>query len=476
MTQIFTSKNASLFVGGRGTKAGEANAGGGCTQAFWDSANNDMSLVMGTNGGMLSVGTWNGSSNACTTQNSGGNLRIDKVGGFTNCSVGLLCYIDMTFDPNYLSYDHLRYEVLTVDDDYIVIDLPYQGSSPNTDCKVGGSFSDKITALNVVASPEGTITNIYDNLDEVLTGSLSPTGKGDIAEDAHVVMWAFKTYPGDCDKGGPCYQNPLDAFVNGVDLDCKVDVDANDGAFDILVLDGTDCVTWKNYYFHNTSGAGNDAIAFLNQPILIGFINCVFDDVNDYMTGSVTGAFTVRDCLFTSARNTSPVFPGAAAGGFSRCVFDGTGMNWAWGTSYEHYWDCLFIGGTYGINSVYYTNLQNCVFYNQTTSCIYLNSAAQMILGFNNVFAPAAISDYVITMGENGGAVSVDLEKSCVYSIGNGPLTAMINNTRLSKTYDLPGTVIEEDPLFRNAANYDFRLKAESPVLNQGMWTQGGMI
>ena len=474
MSQIFASKRANLFVGGRGTKAGESDCGGGCTESFWE-ANEDLSLIMGANGDCLNAaGTWNGSQTACTTQNEGGNLRVNYTNGFSNCVAGLLAYIEISFDPNYLSYTDKRYEVLTVDDDYIVIDLPYTSTSPTCDIKVGGAFQNMVTAINVVISPVYNII-IYDNKDETLSGTISPISCGVVGDDVHVTVWGFKTYVGDCDKGGPCYQNSLDAYAVGIDTDSKVNIDANDGAFDILTLDDKDSLEFRNIHFFNNSGT-YDAVKFLNSPFDITFINCAFNDVDEYFGGDQTGGFYCIDCYFGGARDTTPSIPGAVNSYFLRCVFDGTGMTYAWGAGYEIYIDCLFLGGQYGIFPTYYIGLYNCVFYGQTTACIYLNYGMSLVYGYNNAFCPIAISDYAVEIGASGGSISLTLECSCVYSIGNGPLTAMVNNVKTSKTYALPGTVIQEEPLFRSAATNDFRLKAESPLLNAGVWTLGGII
>ena len=55
------------FVGGRGTKVGDANAGGGCTLATFSG---DLSDYMGANGGVL----YNNAG--CTIDSDGGSVRI----------------------------------------------------------------------------------------------------------------------------------------------------------------------------------------------------------------------------------------------------------------------------------------------------------------------------------------------------------------------------------------------------------------
>lgn len=472
MSQIFISKDSVLFVGGRGTKAGEANCGGGCTKAYWE-ANESMALIMGINGECINdSSTWSGSQNACTTQNSGGNLRIDKVAGFSNVVVGTLAYIDMTFDILYSGYNNLRYEVLTQNADYIVIDLPYQGTSPATDVKVGGAFVNMVTAINTIAVPTTKIM-IYDNKNETLTGSIAPSSGGSKIKDATVDVWGFKTYPHDSDKGGPAYQDALDAYVNGIDENCFVVIDANDGAFDILSINGsnTEWVRFHNFIFKNNSGTDNDGFTMSNSPIGIEFEHCIFDDVDNYSSG-LGAAILFLDCLFTNGRAAMPTGLGSAGGRYDRCIFDGPIQ-----FQYEHVWACLFVGGTtYGCGTYWNTDISNCVFYGQTVACIKMNHSGASLNGFNNIFCPATIADYVIEIGASGGVISPGFTKNLAYSIGNGALTAMVNNIATGKTYSLPREVYEVDPLFRAPVNNDFRLKANSPILNQGVWTPGGVV
>ena len=89
MGKIWSTNESVIFVGGRGTKAGDANAGGGCTKDVWGdlkAPSLSLSNVMGTNGEPVSdPSAWNGSATACTvTQSSAGKLLITKTGAFTD--------------------------------------------------------------------------------------------------------------------------------------------------------------------------------------------------------------------------------------------------------------------------------------------------------------------------------------------------------------------------------------------------------
>lgn len=473
MARIFTEKESVFFVGGRGTKAGEANVGGGCTKDFWD-LYEDLSLVMGANGEAMSdPSTWNGSQTACTTSNDGGNLRITKTGGFSNCAAGLIAYIDMVFDINYIPYDEMRYEVLTATDNYIVIDLPHQGSNPTCDVKVGGAFTGIQAALGILqASPEYNVF-MFSNKAEIISSAMAPVYAGSPTDDVFVYITGFNTVPGDMDYGQLYFQGPLDALINGVDTDCCVDINANDSAINLIELD-TDSqnLVFKHFYLHNNSGTDKNAIDLTGTVINLGFINCKFDDVYDFSNGYAGGAELV-ECFIKTLRHDEPAAEGFFGSRFDRCVFDGTGRTTAFKSTWERFYGCLFAYGNYGLYTTGTAGLINCVFYKQTVACVLLGGATSSMWGCDNIFAPEETSDYAVLINSSGGSISLNLENSCVYSIGNGPLTAMVSNLRTSRTYDLSGNVIEQDPLFKDPANGDFRLQLASPCMKTGSRTLG---
>jgi hypothetical protein len=73
MANVFATKEACVFVGGNGTKAGTAKAGG-CTRAWLESKGMNPSTLFGTNG-------------SCIFQDTSGDLVIG-TNGVVNGSVG----------------------------------------------------------------------------------------------------------------------------------------------------------------------------------------------------------------------------------------------------------------------------------------------------------------------------------------------------------------------------------------------------
>lgn len=129
MPTIFNSKDSVFFVGGRGTKVGDALAGGCTLEAWWNPAklNKNLANVMGTNGEPLSnASAWNGSRTACEfTESGGGKVVINKTGAFVDVQVGQVVNVAFVWTN---TYNNGRYEVeSSLDDGRFEIDQEFLG-------------------------------------------------------------------------------------------------------------------------------------------------------------------------------------------------------------------------------------------------------------------------------------------------------------------------------------------------------------
>ena len=173
MAIVFSDFNTVFFVGGRGTKAGDANAGGGAVKTDWEGVlGKNLANVMGSDGEPLSnASAWNGSQTACTvTSSGGGKVLITKTGAFASVSEGLVANVKFAG-----LYSDGRYRVngnsLTANT--IEIELTW---SANTTCdvKVGGAFNKLQTALDntdASASSPHNVT-ILTNKAETFSGAV----------------------------------------------------------------------------------------------------------------------------------------------------------------------------------------------------------------------------------------------------------------------------------------------------------------
>ena len=177
MGVVFSEKDSVFFVGGRGTKAGDADAGG-CTKEYWGNLKNPnktLADVMGSNGEPISGSeSWNGSQTACDVIESTdhtGKVKIVGLSGdpFEYVEEGHV--VNVEFGG---IYSDGRYEVISRDftDEKLEIDLVYI-SDTTCDAKAGGAF-DKLqkvldgTAADFGGSPHNV--EILTNKDETFSG------------------------------------------------------------------------------------------------------------------------------------------------------------------------------------------------------------------------------------------------------------------------------------------------------------------
>ncbi|GAI38741.1 unnamed protein product, partial [marine sediment metagenome] len=161
---VFEKKDSVFFVGGRGTKMGDANAGG-CTLDAWlnGPANKDLSYVMGSNG-QPKIHLWSGSQTSCTIQEHdiSGRVRITNLGAMEAPLIGLIVNVEFSG-----IYDNGRYEVLDCDEDgWIEIDLIYQApgdGEPTCDVNIGGAFDTAQNAWNNTDATQGYNVIIHSN-------------------------------------------------------------------------------------------------------------------------------------------------------------------------------------------------------------------------------------------------------------------------------------------------------------------------
>ncbi len=203
MPTIFNSKDSVFFVGGRGTKAGDANAGG-CTQAFWGEGRS-LADIMNPNGAPLSgAAAWNGSQTACTVEeeDEGSRVKIERYDteDFRYCLVGHIVNVNFA-----AVYTDGWYEVVEIDEpngDYVIIDLTHT-SDTTCDAKVGGAFDKAQTAWAVTDATQGYNVTIHSNKSQSKTNGdfiaswlLGDKG-GSLVNKSFKRFCGFTTQPGD---------------------------------------------------------------------------------------------------------------------------------------------------------------------------------------------------------------------------------------------------------------------------------------
>jgi hypothetical protein len=237
MPTIFNSKDSIFFVGGRGTKAGDSNAGGGATLEAWkDSAklNKDLSNVMGADGDVLSGdGAWSGGAGfgCIVAEGASGKIRITRAvtANFLDCKVGLVayCYFPATYTTG-------RYEVLVVDPSgyYIDVDLTYTADG-NCSVKVGGAFDTAQNNWSNTDATNGYSVTIHSNKSQSKTnGDFTATwnlgtASGSLTNKSFKRLVGFTTQPEDggqitfdgednaafSPNGGVCFDDVIECVI-----------------------------------------------------------------------------------------------------------------------------------------------------------------------------------------------------------------------------------------------------------------------
>ncbi len=480
----FITEPTLHFVGGSGTKAGDANAGGGCTVATFSG---DATDYFGTNGAAL----YNNA--ACSLSDSGSSVMITSEGNFgTDIVVGTLVNVDFAAAGEFTDG---VYEITAVTDaNSVTIDLTWAASGDTAEVWVGGAFTDVYTATNNedstdVVDDDGAFHHRYimTNKDETISTSIEPEGgnRGS-SKFVHIIGYNTKIHVetvasglyqvlSDMDVGsysGPYADNFSTSYYGGsIEAIRKVENgayykrpnadwiqwDADDNAIDVITVAG-DNTQFRNIYAFNTDKSANADCVYASAAREGSmFINCWFDVADDRIAGANLDEAVFLDCYFGAdvddtdlASLTSTLFSG--------CVFNGNSLTVAADNLDDcSVLNCLFYAGGSAVGlSTGTSRFLNSIFYGQTTQGILADASTQSCAVYNNIFSPVAVADYACYAGDDGTLIG---SNNIAYSVTAGAaLTTPYYNNGESAAFSLPNT-IEEDPQFIDAANFDFRSK-----------------
>jgi len=460
MGNIWSTNESVFFVGGRGTKAGDPNAGGGCTKDVWGdlkSPNLSLSDVTGTNGEPVSdPSAWNGSATACTvTQSSAGKLLITKTGAFTNVIAGLIANVNFS---SVYGDGRFRVNSAQLTDDTIEIEYPY--SVDNTcDVKVGGAFDtlqnalDNTTAnqstyhdVNILTNKTKTFSGASDRIDVDVGGGNGNAGTwkriiGVDDDGLELAAGSYVAYDGNSQACHVFYINNIDNVefrhiyakdagtnYNGFSIEASV----NSKGFSFIYCKSTGCKhgiyagTWYAYMIYIEGG---------------------------YYSSSESWAVYIYQARYVTAKKvefvgitTTPLINAYCSGNF---VLDGCILRKTAGY-------CAGIIGNYPTTFVL---VKDSTFYN-IDNCIELNDDGAKLIQYNNIFVLHTASTGKIIKRTKGSITYSDY--SCAWAIDGAPAAS-----GRWGGISLPEHAIEQNPQFMDSDNGDFRPRNPS-VLRGG--------
>jgi hypothetical protein len=465
LTTIFDTKDSVFFVGGRGTKAGDADAGGGCIADLWGdltAPSKALSDIVGANGGPLSdASAWNGSQTACVVSNNGsGKARITKNGAFSNCIVGLVANVVSTgVVPNDVND---RFEVTAVDPSGNYVDCNFDVSSGGTcDIKAGGAFGKIQTASDETTASSATLAHNVDIL----------TNKAETFSAAGDQI--------DIDTGGGDKETNTWKRVIGVDSDgVKLaagsynTIDADGQAAHVFTIDNVSDISFHHIHAYNQSAA-KYGFYFDNSSAQYGLslIECKASGggYGVKTVGSNVRNFTILGGAYEGT-TAAIIIQNILGGTIQRADVCSSGTY----AMYVSYYGISIYGCTirsdgtgYGINltSTNHASVVNNIFYNVTDG-IKVDNASTTLIEYNNIFMVAAAATGKAINRTAGSITHSDY--SCMWAIDGAPAAA----DRWGGD-GIGDNSIEADPQLEDAANDDFRLKLSSPCLRTGRPTLG---
>jgi len=196
--------------------AGDANAGGGCTQTAWD-ASGSMSDFLNTTTGAPVADETSVAVTESSTQYRDEPLekciKVTKNGQFGSVVAGTIVYFSAT------AYGAERSEVLVVHADYLILDRIYTLNQADGVVKAGGAFDGIQSALDetVTAGNDGNYYQrlIYTNKNEESLGAevdVDANAGSSYTRKAMVIVEGFETVPGDI------AYDPADSDYTGTDF------------------------------------------------------------------------------------------------------------------------------------------------------------------------------------------------------------------------------------------------------------------
>ena len=395
--------------------------------------------------------------------------RITQEAAFTDAEAGMVAFlIESDVPDTYVETD--RYKITDVDAGGNWIECNGLDCEEDTlvDVYVGGAFDTLQNALDDTDASSHSVA-IHTNHSQTLSASIDvDTGGGDVLKNTFKRVLGYSSVPGDMSRGGVYYESALEILTNGsIDASKCVSIDANNGSFPVLDINGVDNLVFENLHLKNTNtGVSGDAVNFSSVVKNIVLRNCRFSDVVKVMNTEADhvmfdGCYSHDDIPnhHYVVRGYNNVQLGCVAKLDS--LTNLVNFNGRSGVVIG----CIAVGGQFGVrvgSTGAAVLVADNTFYNTNNDGVYL-SASDGVVVVNNIFclAPGAVGIYV----QNGGS-AVHNDYNCFIESDGTPLTPTGTEYSGGETPVMGAHSVEADPDFVDAANGDFRVR--NPIVLRG--------
>lgn len=468
--EAFAEKEVCMFVGGSGTKAGVAQAGG-CTKEWLLSKECDTSSLFGPDGGCVYQ------ANGLSMDGTG--LITGSVGQFTGVEVGMVAYINGMILQTY-------FEVTAVGANGESITFGgYDLLMEDTvDVYIGGAFSSLQQAFFCSTAVHKNCW-VFTNKNETLAASLNLTFNGGNPQRNtwkraigynQNIFYEDGFFVSDMDPGKTYYRNAEQIMQYGVGTGYKIVVDGSgvDGAAVTLERDN---VELRNLYV--IGKAGYDCIhseaGYTGHSHGLNLKGCAFDGGINGFDG-IDGCDNVwLDDCWAGPNISEWGFRLADSSGsgksirLSRCIADGCGSGYSFNVP-AVVEGCLGRNLAIGIHGDEQTAILRCVLYNMTGAAFQCNNEKARLSIWNTIAVMNESAQYgVFHVQAGGGNITYEDYNCFVDRLGSAPVLHYENDwpSYYSPT-PMGMNTIQANPLFENIAGGQFNLQDSSPCVDAG--------
>jgi len=470
MGSVFATKEACVFVGGNGTKAGVAMAGG-CTRAWLESKGMNPSSLFGSNG-------------SCKYQAS--DLEI-SMSGVINGSVGQFSGIEPGMAANITSgAGNGMFEVTAVGSQGQSITFGGWNfmESDTTTIYIGGAFNGLYQAM-YYSYASSYDCYILSNKDETITANMDlrftggnpqrNTWKRIIGYNQNLYLRDSRIVS-DMDAGEVYSLSAEQIMQNGIGSGYKVTI--NGAGFSGIA------VSWKvdnleMRHFRIIGNAGGSCLQPASGTALQykGLIlkGCVFEGGQNGLYSNGLADFVYCEDCYAAPSITGWGFYVLDSSGSGRsvayndCIANGCGS--AFATSGGSLVDgCIGRNNTVGMMTNGEIQVRNSLLYNCSGSAFECNSSLARWHIWNTIAVMSNTAQYgIFRVQANGGNIVYEDYNCFVKLDGTAAVYHYSGNWPTLYSPSLIGKhTIQKDPCFMDAVNMDFRLRPNSPCLNAG--------